>query len=1494
MALGQIEKQFGTGAIMRMGENAHVKVAAIPTGALSLDLALGIGGLPRGRVVEIYGPESSGKCLTADSALWTERGLETVAELFTRCGQPVSCTSRVTDVSRLGVRVVNERGELEQVAALTHNNRRPVLCVRLRSGRTLTVTHNHPLRVIGERGVMVWRQAGQIAVGDTVVSAAFGAVEAAAGEGLSEDEAVLVGHLVAGGSLSARSVRFTSSNPEVGGEFTRLMESLFGVEVRCPDGTEYAVQRTPVRALLAERYGLDDVDPAGKTVPHCVRTGGHKAQRAFLSALFEGNGWVDNSSAIGLGTASQDLARQVQLLLYGFGIPATVAATDSTGDGYWTVTIDAAAAPRFLAEIGFRSARRRAQVAATFRPSHQPQLDNDAILASRREAVVNRYTFEAVEAITDAGMQPTYDLALPATHSFVANGFVSHNTTVALHAIAEAQRTGGIAAFIDAEHALDPSYASALGVDVEALLVSQPDTGEQALEITDMLVRSGAVDIVVIDSVAALTPRAEIEGEMGDTHVGLQARLMSQALRKLAANLNRSRTCAVFINQLREKIGVMFGCFSSDTRVTLADGTQEEIGTIVGQRLAVEVLSYDAESGRVVPRRVVNWFDNGPAEQFLQVAVANGDGDGQSQFACTPSHRISTPGGWREARELRVGDRVLQGVAHSLSDFQWDVLLGAVMGAGALFASRNGHAATFRFRHGGRDGAYAEWAAALFANVDVDRAIDDDGTVCVQLQPLPELAELHRAVHVGGKKVLSHDYLKRLTPLSLGIWYADAGSLVAHVGGAQKRPRGGGRSEICIEPSEASSRRRLVEWLADEWDLHPTLRTPAGTAVLEFSEEETVKLHALVAPYVHPSMDDKLLPEFRGRFAVEPVLRPVRRELVPVPVRSIETRPPAPTMHRFDIEVEGIHNYLVDGIVVHNSPEITPGGRALKFYSSVRLDVRRIESLKDGTDAVGNRVRVKVVKNKCLAAGTRVFDPTTGLTHTIDEIVDGGAGAAVWAADKAGKLHVRPITARFNQGRQEVLTVELRGGGSLRVTPDHRVLTELGWKHAGELSVGDRVARPRRAGGFGDRRPVPVDHARMLGYLIGDGYVGGSTPIASVNTEESLHGDAAEIASTLGWDRHPTSEGMAVHFSHRRGERDVLLDLARWAGIYGHLGPDKRIPAALFSADVAEDVIANLLFGIFESGGWITRGQASAIRCGFTTTSQQLAQQIHWLLLRWGVGSTVAAHQPGGRQSLIVGTPVTTELPCWEVRISGMDNAERFAAAIPTWGPRGQKLVECLDDPALDKHRGSQMAYLATTVIEPVGSYLQRLGVTAAAAARMIGNTAGDPRGGMRQVLGAPRLRRDRLTRLAEALDSAFLHDLLDEDVYFAAVTAVGEREWAQTYDVGVEELHNLVAEDVVVHNCAPPFRQAEFDIMYGEGISREGSIIDVGVEHGIVKKAGAWYTYQGEQLGQGRENARKFLREHDDVAAEIYKKVTEQLGLVPVDVTGDEAADDG
>jgi recombination protein RecA len=546
----------------------------------------------------------------------------------------------------------------------------------------------------------------------------------------------------------------------------------------------------------------------------------------------------------------------------------------------------------------------------------------------------------------------------------------SGKSTLAMHVVAEAQRNGGVCAYIDAEHAMDPVYARAIGVNVDDLLISQPDTGEQALEICDMLIRSGALDVIVIDSVAALTPRAEIEGDMGDSHVGLQARLMSQALRKLTGGLSKSNTVALFINQLREKIGVMYGCFQYDARVVLADGTTEKIGKIVNQKLPVEVLSYDAKTGAMVPKRVVNWFDNGRTEEFLQITVAKPEKNGRAQLACTSNHLIRTPGGWTEAGKLKVGDRVLEALPHYLSDFQMTALRGTLMGDGALSPTRSGHGARFRYTHCAAQTEYADWKASLFSNVSSSRKVRPDGVVTYDFKPLPELADMRQSVYVDGKKVLDDDYLKSLSPLSLALWYMDDANFSVRSKGVQVCTEGlTGRVSICVEAMEEQTRERLVSYLADTWGIRADLKSK-GTreqAVLVFTNAESAKLQALIAPYVHPSMEYKLLPRFRGRFNVEPEFGPMSYQLMAMPVTDVRVKPQTRSMHRFDIEVEDSHNYLVDGVVVHNSPEVTPGGRALKFYSSVRLDIRRIESIKDGTEVVGNRTRVKVVKNKCAA-----------------------------------------------------------------------------------------------------------------------------------------------------------------------------------------------------------------------------------------------------------------------------------------------------------------------------------------------------------------------------------------------------------------------------------------------------------------------------------------------------------------------------------------------
>src|SRR5665811_1170564 len=545
----------------------------------------------------------------------------------------------------------------------------------------------------------------------------------------------------------------------------------------------------------------------------------------------------------------------------------------------------------------------------------------------------------------------------------------SGKTTVALHAVASAQKAGGIAAFIDAEHALDPDYAQKLGVDTDALLVSQPDTGEQALEIADMLIRSGAIDIIVIDSVAALVPRAEIEGEMGDSHVGLQARLMSQALRKLTGTISSTNTTMIFINQLREKIGVMFGCFSYNTRVTLADGSTEKIGKIVNQKLPVEVRTYDVELNQIVNRPVTNWFDNGVADHFLQFTVEKSGGNGRSQFAATDNHQIRTPGGWREAGELIAGDRVLVNEAARLSDQQWQVVLGGLMGDAHLAPNvRDRHGVRFRMGHGAKQADYLDWKASLFGNIGQSRTVNAKGAVFVDLSPLPELGELRDVVYWGdGKKHLTDDYLKSLTPLALAVWFMDDGSFTERSKGVQVRTAGGsGWVEFCVEAMSEASRVRLADFLRDVHgvDCKLSIRGAAKKATLTMTTADSSRFLELVAPYVHPSMDYKLLPRLRGQFIVKPQFVEPSQVLVPARVLEVTIKPPTKSMHRFDIEVAGTHNYFVDGVMVHNSPETTTGGKALKFYASVRLDVRRIETLKDGTDAVGNRTRVKVVKNK--------------------------------------------------------------------------------------------------------------------------------------------------------------------------------------------------------------------------------------------------------------------------------------------------------------------------------------------------------------------------------------------------------------------------------------------------------------------------------------------------------------------------------------------------
>jgi recombination protein RecA len=530
-------------------------------------------------------------------------------------------------------------------------------------------------------------------------------------------------------------------------------------------------------------------------------------------------------------------------------------------------------------------------------------------------------------------------------------------TTLALHAIAQVQKNRGVAAIVDAEHAFDKLYAEKIGVDVDSLLISQPDNGEEGLEVADQLVRSGRVQIVVIDSVAALTPKSELEGEMGDSKLGLQARLMSQALRKLSGNISKTNTCCIFINQLREKIGVMFGCFHYDTLLNFSDGRSIPIGEVVDNKIKGKVWTWN-DDGFFEEKKITAWHDNGKVDvknDFIHIQTQSINGKGRFGFTCTPFHKVLTYRGWRSAISLRHGDKLISKYTEIINGTLFNFLSGMLVGDLTIH---------IRYKNTGalklRDNVnanYVEWKISkLNKYIKFNKYKINTGYIYTS-EFLYEFAKIKDELQDRDPMFL----LSNFSHLGFALWIMDDG----HYDEKDSHSR-----YIISVKRYSDNPKKLDQIVQGINNVGYNCQARYCDGGIVFNKKETHKIAKSIYKYVPECMQYKLPEEYRGYYNdFELYNEPqIKKEFVSVVGKRYASDRQMRNKRKFDISVEDNHNYMVggsqNGIVVHNSPETTTGGNALKFYASVRLDIRRIGQIKNGEQVVGNSTRVKAVKNK--------------------------------------------------------------------------------------------------------------------------------------------------------------------------------------------------------------------------------------------------------------------------------------------------------------------------------------------------------------------------------------------------------------------------------------------------------------------------------------------------------------------------------------------------
>lgn len=594
---------------------------------------------------------------------------------------------------------------------------------------------------------------------------------------------------------------------------------------------------------------------------------------------------------------------------------------------------------------------------------------------------------------------PSKPLGIPTgrlVHLYGAEG--SGKSYICYRMTGMAQKMGHKVAWIDTEQSFSEDLAIINGVDLDELLYSDlrnledPDKIFYAEDVMDNIVGliKAGVKLIILDSVANLNPKSRMEAGAEQQYVALLARMLSDNLGKIVQWAGAKDALVVFINQLREKPGLMFGCFDYKSKVLLEDGTTRDIGYIVNNKLKEKVMSYNQKTGEIEPKNIIGWHNNGNLvgdERFYQFVVREMGGNGRVFFACTPNHKIFVPKKNRNyedsilqakdieeitASDLKIGDKIAISQPMYLSEEQRQLVYGSILGDGSVRSMGEGSCSQLRIKHGSEQKDYCLWKKEIISPW-VGYENEDKKGYGFDTIPMYELKSLNP--HKNGSRgktgaIASKEIINNINELGLAIWYLDDGTLDERSN--KKGKNGKGRSSICCTKFE---NKDDIFSIFHRFGLNPTM----GKTSFCFTQEETEKLHSIISPYVPECMGYKLLPQFRGKYdyKIECITqenikyRPVVSEIL-----DIYQKPINRSRVKFDLTIEDNGTYIIDGATVHNSPITTKGGRSLVHNSSLSMEVSKCpktskpwifiedERVPGGKRLIGRRSKIRFDKNR--------------------------------------------------------------------------------------------------------------------------------------------------------------------------------------------------------------------------------------------------------------------------------------------------------------------------------------------------------------------------------------------------------------------------------------------------------------------------------------------------------------------------------------------------